>query len=208
LKTLTGEGLYETQDKKGIFIIENGLEKRVGFTTESIRFIQLAGGEAIERTQILTSGVLGNRKGVTVVEKDSFQPISFTDYVDEEIHVKAEYKDGTVHISKEGKVSRFNAKDYFDSFSVELILRVLPLDHAYSTTFNAFNVLNETEVEITIQVIKSEKIKRDNDEVVNAWKVKTCFGETVQYYWIDTIHKELLKQSSKIGDGVILEFRR
>ncbi|RIW30409.1 hypothetical protein D3H55_16885 [Bacillus salacetis] len=207
--TLSGEGLIETQDKKDIFIIENGLKKRVGFTTESLRFIHSDGRNAIERIQLLSSEVLGNRKGVTVVEKAAFQPISFTDYVDEIMNLKAEYKNGIVNITTEaGEVSRFDATGCFDSFSVELILRALPLEAGYSAAFKAFNATIKAVVEINLEVLQSEKIRKSKDELTDAWKVKTCFGETVQYYWVDPVNKELLKQSSDIGKGVILEFRR
>ncbi|MDX8342236.1 hypothetical protein [Rossellomorea sp. YZS02] len=98
--------------------------------------------------------------------------------------------------------------DCVDTFSVELILRVLPLKSGYSLQLNGFNATLESEVDIHIQVVESERVKRGLDDFVDAWKVKTYFGETLQYYWIDPANKELLKQSSQIGDGLVLEFRR
>jgi hypothetical protein len=206
---ISGASLSETGDEKDIYFIENGIETKVGSTTEKIKFVRINGQDAIERVQTLASDVLGNRKGITIIEKATCKPISFTDYVKGSQHVKAEYGDEGVHIVLENseKTVKLNG-DYVDTFSVELILRVLPLKSGYSLQLNGFNATLEAEVDIHIQVVESERVKRGFDEFIDAWKVKTYFGEILQYYWIDSDNKELLKQSSEIGDGLILEFRR
>jgi hypothetical protein len=206
---ISAEALVETKDVKDIYLIENGKETKVGSTTEKIRFVRINGRDAIERVQTLNSDVLGNRKGITIIEKTTFRPISFTDYVNGTQQVKAEYSDEGVHISiKDNEKSIKLNGDFVDTFSVELILRVLPLKSGYSLRLNGFNATLESEVDIHIQVVDSERVNRGFDDFVDAWKVKTYFGDTLQYYWIDSASKELLKQSSQIGDGLVLEFRR
>ncbi|WP_061809438.1 hypothetical protein [Rossellomorea vietnamensis] len=206
---ISAEALVETEDEKDIYLIENGKETKVGSTTEKIRFVRINGREAIERVQTLNSDIIGNRKGITVIEKATCKPISFTDYLNGSPHVKAEYGDEGVHIKIKDSEKTIKLNGYYvDTFSVELILRVLPLRSGFSLQMNGFNATLESEVDIHIQVVEAEHIKRGFDEFVDAWKVKTYFGEILQYYWIDPVNKELLKQSSQIGDGLILEFRR
>ncbi len=206
---ISAEALVEIEDEKDIYLIENGREKKVGVTTEKIKFVRIDGREAIEREQTLNSDVLGDRKGITIMEKATCKPISFTDYSNGSHLVKAEYDEAGVHISigNSKKTIKLHG-DCVDTFSVELILRVLPLKSGYSLQLNGFNATLESEVDIHIQVVESERVKRGLDDFVVAWKVKTYYGETLQYYWIDPANKELLKQSSQIGDGLVLEFRR
>ncbi|MCA1057649.1 hypothetical protein LCL96_01800 [Rossellomorea aquimaris] len=206
---ISAETLVETEDEKGIYLIENGKEKRIGSTTEKIKFIRINGRDAIERAQTLNSEMLGNKKGITIMEKAAFKPISFTDYLNDSQQLKAEYGNEGVHITIEDNKNTIKLNgDYVDTFSVELILRVLPLKSGYSLQLDGFNATLESEVDIYIQVVELEQVKRGFEEFVDAWKVKTYFGETLQYYWIDPASKELLKQSSQIGEGLVLEFRR
>ncbi|RBP04446.1 hypothetical protein [Rossellomorea aquimaris] len=206
---ISGASLTETEDEKDIYLIENGRETKVGSTTEKVKFVRINGREAIERVQKLNSDILGNRKGITIIEKATFRPVSFTDYLNGSQHVKAEYGDEGVHITNKDTEKTFELiGNYFDTFSVELILRVLPLKAGYSLQLDGFNATLESKVDIHIQVVELERVKRGVEDFVEAWKVKTYFGETLQYYWIDSASKELLKQSSQIGDGLVLEFRR
>ncbi|MBH9964830.1 hypothetical protein [[Bacillus] enclensis] len=208
LTGIDGKALKEETDKKEVFLIENGNETRAGFTTETIKFGLRDGKEVIEREQALTSDILGNRKSITIVEKASFKPVSFTDYIDDVQSVKASYGDNTVSIEKEGKQYNKTLPGCYDTFSVEMILRALPLRSRYTLDFNGFNAVSESEVTVRITVAEEERSKKGPGEFVDAWKVKTYFGETLQYYWIDTVSKELLKQSSLVGEGLTLEFRR
>lgn len=206
---ISAEALVETEDVKDIYLIENGKEKKVGSTTEKVKFVRINGREAIERVQTLNSDIIGNRRSITVIEKATCKPISFTDYLNGSQHVKAEYGDEGVHIKIKDSEKTINLNGYYvDTFSVELILRVLPLKPGFSLQMNGFNATIESEVDIHIQVVESERVNRGFDEYVDVWKVKTYFGETLQYYWIDPANKELQKQSSRIGDGLVLEFRR
>ncbi|MDX8342237.1 hypothetical protein [Rossellomorea sp. YZS02] len=61
---ISAEALVETEDEKDIYLIENGREKKVGVTTEKIKFVRIDGREAIEREQTLNSDVLGDRKAL------------------------------------------------------------------------------------------------------------------------------------------------
>ncbi|QTC42997.1 hypothetical protein I7V34_07080 [Bacillus sp. V3] len=208
LTGIDGNAIKEATDKKEVFLIENGNETRAGFTTETIKFGLKDGKEVIEREQSLTSDILGNRKSITIVEKASFKPVSFIDYIEDVQTVKASYGNKSVSIEKERKQYTKMLSGCYDTFSVEMILRALPLRSRYTLEFNGFNAVSESEVTVRISVAEEERSKKGPGEFVDAWKVKTYFGETLQYYWIDTVNKDLLMQSSQVGDGLTLEFRR
>ncbi|MGG4166450.1 hypothetical protein ABEW00_03080 [Rossellomorea vietnamensis] len=54
---ISAEALVETEDVKDIYLIENGKEKKVGSTTEKVKFVRINGREAIEREQTLNSDI-------------------------------------------------------------------------------------------------------------------------------------------------------
>ncbi|MCA1054104.1 hypothetical protein LCM10_03825 [Rossellomorea aquimaris] len=206
---ITGDALVECEDKKSVYLIENGNEQKVGTTTERISFLYIEGRVAIQRTQSLDSSVLGTRKSLTLVDKSSFKPISFTDYEGDFETIKATYHDDSVQIERPNQEDIVRPLyNCFDTFSVELILRTLPLKTGYVANLLCFNPMLNTEVDVRMKVIESEKGWRNPNERVDTLKVEVYFGETLQYYWIDPSRKEMLKQSSNIGDGLILEFRR
>ncbi len=206
---LDGNVLTESYDTKGIYLIQNGKEQQAGTTSEQLTFIEVNGQKAIERVQILSSHIIGHRKGVTIVDRQSLKPISFTDFVDGVQKHKAVYKNDVVHLTDEHNRKSVQAiSNFYDTFSVELILRVLPLEESYSIGFQGFNPVSASAVDIYVETAGLERVKRNSAELVDAWKVKTFFGDTLQYYWIDTSHRELLKQSSEIGEGITMQFRR
>jgi hypothetical protein len=207
--SINGDEIYESEDEKAVFIIDNGTEKMVGSTAEMIRIIFIDDRKCIERTQIMSSKSLGNRKSITLLEKPSLRPISFSDYSEEIQTLKAKYENDRVHISRSDTEEIVNlTNSCYDTFSVELLMRTLPLELGYSLKLHCFNATLVSEVVVNISVIGSEEVLRCPGEYVEAWKVETYFDETLQYYWVDSVNKELLKQSSLIGEGQILEFRR
>ncbi|MGD6801835.1 hypothetical protein FZC79_15520 [Rossellomorea vietnamensis] len=209
LPNLNGNLLTESFDEKEIFLIQNGKEHKAGTTTEKLKYIEVNGHKAIERVQTLSSPIIGNRKGVTVVDRHTLKPISFTDFVDGVQKHKALYKNDAVHITDDNNRESVQTLNHsFDTFSVEMILRVLPLKEGFSIEFQGFNPASASAVDIYVETAEMERVKRNSLEMANAWKVKTFYGETLQYYWIDNVQRELLKQSSDIGEGITMEFRR
>jgi hypothetical protein len=95
----------------------------------------------------------------------------------------------------------------FDLYSVELILRLLPLTEELEVTVPTYDVRNNKQINTTIKVIDKENIFNGR-ETVEAWKIDTLFGEHKQTYWIDTHSPELLKQSIEINENTICEFVR
>jgi hypothetical protein len=202
--------LLEAKDSKDVFLIENGVEKKIGETTEEIRYIQVDGKLAILREQVLRSKVIGNRRGITIVERDSFKPISYTDYSGENPNIRALYMSGEVEVTTSTgvKIIQLECDSCLDVFSIEMILRVVPLKSGYSMQCHAFNAILESEVDIYIEVQEKEAVHRGEGNYSNAWKIKVGFEDVIQYYWIDTEQKSLLKQSSQIGEEKQLEFKR
>ncbi|XXM72487.1 hypothetical protein ACQ0QQ_00895 [Lysinibacillus sphaericus] len=205
---INSNSLKEATDKKDVYLIDNNNKRKAGSTTEKIKFGFIDGKDVIERVQSLTSDVLGNRKTITIVEKATFKPVSFSDYINDVQTVKASYGDQTIEIEKKGRLYTKKLSGCYDTFSVEMIIRVLPLRTGYAINFYGFNPVTESEIAVSISVLKKESIKRSSGEFTDTWKVKVYFGETLQYYWVDIVNKELLKQSSRVGDGLTLEFRR
>ncbi|MGG4547592.1 hypothetical protein ABER02_07360 [Rossellomorea marisflavi] len=114
--------------------------------------------------------------------------------------VRAVYAGDHVIIEREGGERRISLHHVpVDTFSVELLLRTLPLEGGYVQSFHAFNVLKEEEQLIEIHA---------DEQPDGSFKVRVEFGAMTQWYWIRTDTRELLKQSSEPAPGLEMEFRR
>ncbi|MFD1019611.1 hypothetical protein [Thalassobacillus hwangdonensis] len=189
---LDAEGLPETRDEKEVYLIENGIEQKVGVTFEELTIISIKDREVVRRKQTLTSELLGNREIIVLADRSTLLPISFENFMEGVKTIEFNYPTPPQH---------------FDTFSVELILRLLPLAYDYAVQLNSFNPVKQANQTIDIQVVDLEKVIRSTGETAKAWKVKVYFGDTLQYYWVDRTHKELLKQVSQIDETTTMEFR-
>jgi hypothetical protein len=77
--SIAWERIDSQADTKKIFLLQDGAERVVGTTSEEIKLVESGEGAALQRTQILDSAVLGNRKCATVIVRSSFSPISHLD---------------------------------------------------------------------------------------------------------------------------------
>lgn len=199
----------ESVDQKKVVLVEQGMENMIGMTEEKIKPITIHGRKVIKREQILDSKVMGNRQDITIVERESFKPVSYFSYTDD-LQIEAMYQNHQVLIRKgtEKKTIQLNNQGCFDSFSVEMLLRILPLQTGHTFRLHAFHAHAEQEMMIQIEVEGKEEVTAGKNNLSTAWKVKTCFGTKPQYYWIDGMTREILKQAASVGKGVHLEFRR
>lgn len=111
----------ESVDQKKVVLVEQGMENMIGMTEEKIKPITIHGRKVIKREQILDSKVMGNRQDITIVERESFKPVSYFSYTDD-LQIEAMYQNHQVLIRKgtEKKTIQLNNQGCFDSFSVEM----------------------------------------------------------------------------------------
>lgn len=209
MKGLSVEKISSTKDEKNVYLIENGKETRVGHTIEEIKTIRLGNQKIICREQELFSEVLGNRSIRIKLSGENFTPIDFIEYQDGIMQVSAVYSGDEVKTSKDDVIQIFELSEgCIDVFSVELLMRTLPLAKGSVVSLKGFSAVSLTEINIGILPMKMEWIRKESGICVEVLKVKVTFGSRVQHYWMDMEKKELLKQSSEISKGLYLEFRR
>ncbi len=202
-------------DEKSVLVRFDGLVQTVGKTTEKISSIQVDGKPALERVQRVESELLGTFSHTTTVYHEDFAPIWHWDNIGGQT-VEIEYSkfgiSGNVQYDDgESEPIAIRLEDaVFDLFSVEMILRLLPLSDDFEASLQAFHPSQQKIIKIQLRVVNRELVYAGNDKMDDAWVVETQFGnETRPYqYWIGSQSKVLLKQSSTTADGVVLQFVR
>jgi hypothetical protein len=95
----------------------------------------------------------------------------------------------------------------FDSHSVEMVLRLLPLADDYVAEVPTFHAARGAEMMVTVYVLGCETVT-DCRGSADAWKVQTDWGGATQCYWIGVETSQLIKQRSRLTEEVQLEFVR
>ncbi len=204
--------LQPQSDEKKVLLVERGTTRSVGMTSEEIVLIEVAGRPALRRSQILKSDTIGDRNAETIVFRETFNPHSHLDKSDDH-KISIVYQEGKVIGEKQlasGEVIPIEAKfktPVFDSHSIEMVLRLLPLADDYIVELPIFHAVIGKEMIVTVKVLGSERIT-DSKDLVDAWKVQTDWNGVIHYYWISIENRDLVKQTSIIKEGVQLEFVR
>ncbi|WP_214804704.1 hypothetical protein [Exiguobacterium sp. s46] len=208
LKELTYP-LIEGRDEKQVYWIEQGESVQIGQTYETIRLEKTAHQSILVREQELVSEKIGNRTIRLMMDAESYAPLEFVEYQAGVQTVHALYRADEVVITRGNEQSVLPIrKKSVDLFSIELLLRVLPLAVDSTLSFSGFSAVSGREVPIQVQPLRYDLLMTESGEHLETLCVHVAFGERVQYYWIDPVKRELLKQSSQIADGISLEFRR
>jgi hypothetical protein len=212
----TGEGsiawnsFSECSDLKKVVWIENGIQTVIGSTSEEV--VVDKGKDLLYRKQELmfSDPNKPNRTVNLTVQLPTFEPLTCTDLGQRNVYL--DYHSNVVEVAFEDegieKTKKHSLEDgVFDLFSVELLLRLLPLEMGYKNEIKVFNHMVNDTVIVRLEVLGLEKIF-DGEREVDAWCVPVYIGGNLQTYWVSKDTKELLKQSVKIGDGVFFEFVR
>lgn len=185
--SIAWQDFRECQDQKDVYFIEKGAERLIGTTTEKVVKFEQDGAVYLKRTQSLLTNEIGNRIVELVVEHDTFRPISLRDeFVGTDVY---EFDYSTV------------TQEVFDLFSVEMMLRLLPLQENYEESVLIYGTEGEAE-EVTIKVVRQETFAGHS-----CWVVEVNFGFAFQTYWIASETQGLLKQSGILSTDLIMEFR-
>ncbi|WP_290774755.1 MULTISPECIES: hypothetical protein [unclassified Exiguobacterium] len=201
--------LIEGQDEKQIYWIEKGETVQIGQTYETIRLEKTSHQSILVREQKLVSEKIGNRTIRLTIDAEDYTPLEFVEYQDGVQTVHALYRADAVVITRGNEQSVLPIHtESVDLFSIELLLRVLPLAVDSTLSFSGFSAVSGREVPVQVQPLRYDLLMTESGEHVETLCVHVAFGERVQYYWIDPVKRELLKQSSQIADGISLEFCR
>ncbi|MFD2443727.1 hypothetical protein ACFSO7_06990 [Bacillus sp. CGMCC 1.16607] len=197
-------------DEKKVVWMENGQTNQIGTTSEKIWLDEE--NDILFRQQKLVF-LDPNKRSRTIqlaIKHSTFEPLNCLD--EGSMIVKLEYHTEYIDLEvTDGDNIRTMTidKDHgaFDLFSLELLLRLLPLDIGYKAELEAFNHMVKATVPVQIEVTGIDKIS-DGIKEVDAWCIQLHFGENLQTYWISSKTKELLKQSVKLSEGVYFDFVR
>lgn len=201
--------LIEGQEEKQVYWIEKGETVQIGQTYETIRLEKTSHQSILVREQKLVSEKIGNRAIRLTIDAEDYTPLEFVEYQDGVQTVHASYGGGDVVITRDGERSILPIRtESVDLFSIELFLRTLPWIVGSMHSFNGFSAVSGREVPVQVHPLRYDRLTTETGDHVMALCVHVAFGDRVQYYWIDPVKRELLKQSSQIADGVLLEFRR
>lgn len=128
--------LQPQSDDKEVLLVEGESVRSVGMTSEEIVLIEATGKPALCRTQILRSDTLGDRSVKTIFFRETFLPHSHCDMT-EAYQISITYQGNTVVGKKQLSggdpilIEDEIDSSVFDSHSVEMVIRVLPLVDDY-----------------------------------------------------------------------------
>ena len=192
--------LEEITDRKVVIIQESNLKKQVGRTTEEVIEEVHESKKMIKRIQTLKSDLLGNIEATSIISKDTFKPYKHKICTNDSIKT-VEYFDSFIRLTQIDSESDIKIEtQLFDNHSVEMVIRLLPLYHGYTTNLFAFHPSKEEVINVGIRVVSKEFVKRCGVAIVESWKVEVDFEGNIQSYWISIDDKELLKQENVISD--------
>jgi hypothetical protein len=212
----TGEGsiswhlFSECSDLKKVVWIENGIQTVIGSTIEEVVVNQAKDLLYRKQELIFSDPNKPNRTVSLTLQLSTFEPVTCTDLGPRNVYLDYYSKTVQVAFEEEGipKTKNLALEDgVFDLFSIELLLRLLPLEMGYKNEVKAFNHMVNDTIIVRIEVIGLERVFNGELEV-DAWCVPVYMGENLQTYWVCKDSKELLKQSVKVKDGVFFEFIR
>lgn len=202
-------------DEKSVLLRHDGIVQTVGKTTETVFIVKVDGKPALERIQKVESELLGTFSHTTTVYRDTFAPIWHWDDIGGQT-IEIEYSDlgisGNVELADgtSEAIALSLSEPVFDLFTVEMILRLLPLAEDYEASLQAYHPSQQELLTVLLKVVDRELVYAGDDQMDEAWIVETKFGDTTRpyRYWIGTKSKALLKQSSTTEQGVVLQFVR
>lgn len=199
-------------DEKRVLLVEGDDARVVGTTSERIREAEVRGRPALHRVQTLQSAELGSRRAETVVFRESFAPHShLDDSGDERISIRYRGLEVTgERRQSDGTVTHLEATletPVFDSHSLEMVLRLLPLESGYAAQVPVFHAGRGRQMTVEVRVLGRDPVT-DRGRRIHSWRVRTDWGGVHQEYWISGRTRALVRQSSHLADGVRLEFVR
>ncbi|WP_164668861.1 hypothetical protein [Virgibacillus doumboii] len=195
----------ESEDKKIVFIDEKNDRKKAGVTTEKIVAERRNNTDYLKRIQVMESEEAGNINAMTIVEKDSFMPL-YHEVTSNGETTTVNYHDSYVEVNHSTKIPI--KTQVFETHTVEMIIRLLPLQFGYKATLSSFHPGKEKVITVNINVVSNEMVTRQHNELVEAWKLEVDFDGHVQYYWVGVDGNELLKQESPVSYGARMIFER
>ncbi|WP_442599734.1 hypothetical protein [Neobacillus sp. D3-1R] len=189
-------------DRKKVVWIDNGDITEIGSTFEEVWIDEEK--DLLFRKQELhfLDPNKPPRRINLVLKRSTFEPISCSD--DGPFNVKIIYQSNEIIVNS---TLHDKVEGVFDLFSIELLLRILPLEIGYSIELQTFNHMEHQTVSANLQVLQIDKVSNGMEEV-DAWCIRFYFGDKLQTYWISCETKKLLKQSVKISNGIFFDFVR
>jgi hypothetical protein len=197
----------ECTDIKKVVWIENGLLSEIGSTFEKV-VIDVENDllHRVQKMEFLDPSKPSRTVNLTL-RLSTFEPLTCSDIGQKNVLVT--YLNNEVEVVVDGDIASKSVlvDGVFDLFSLELVLRLLPLEIGYQNRLNIFNHMIGVSVDVHLVVNGLDRVF-DGKEDVDAWRIPIDIGGSVQTYWISKETKELLKQSVMVGEGVFFDFIR
>jgi hypothetical protein len=201
-----------SSDKKQVIVIEDGVSRFIGITTEEIAEIEILGKPALHRIQRLESEEWQNIRSETIVFHESFRPYSHL-HISGGDRISITYQGDVVVGEKRSPdtdavpIAHKLENEVFDYHSVEMVIRILPLAEGYEADIPIFHAVLGKEMIVGFRVLGLEDLWVADFQTLT-WKVQTDWNGSLQEYWIGDETRELLKQSSLHAENSRLEFVR
>jgi len=204
-------------DEKRVYLEQGGQRRDIGRTTEEITIDRTGEAPVLTRVQRLESPELGAISVRLRLHAETFEPIELDAVLPDATAgtrtIGLRYDGRRVAASASGpagdtvRTTVQLAQPAFDAYSIELILRLLPLREEYAARFPVYSQRSGLRW-VTARVVGSERVSAGGGRTADAWVVETDFGDSPVRYWIGKFSPELLKQLSEVAPGMRITFER
>jgi len=195
------------------FLLIGEAEKKAGFLTDQIDYLEQGGRSMLRRRQRLSSAQLGNRTEVSTVDRYTFEPLHALT-IRQEGMLTLNYKSGEVkrQFTREGQPPESGRAEIpegcFDVHSLELVIRTLPLEKDYGCLLPFYHGWTDvhSEAELLVEEVDTAGSYKNEDRPV--WRLRLGLEGESRIYWIDQENRQILRQRTEQVTGQTFIFDR
>jgi dipeptidyl aminopeptidase/acylaminoacyl peptidase len=193
-----------------LVLVQGGQEREVGTLRSELVLADVGGRPSLVRVQTLASPMLGTSVDTVVIERATLAPIRHRsvnmrrtmslDFRGDSIVGSVTPAGGTA----EAVAARADTA-LFDSNTIDLILRSLPLADGYAVRHPVYLHEGGGKVWVTSRVTGSERVAGEGGAMVDAWIVESKIGPQTFRLWIAKDSREVLQSVLEAAPGVQLK---
>jgi dipeptidyl aminopeptidase/acylaminoacyl peptidase len=203
----------ETSSRR-LVLVQGGQEREVGTLRSEMTLVDAGGRPALLRVQALTSPMLGTGVDTVVVDRATLAPIRHRRSSNMRGAMSLDFRGDSIvgSVTPPGGTAQAIAMRAdtarFDSNSIDLVLRSLPLAEGYAVRHPVYLHEGGGKVWVTSRVTGSERVAGEGGAMVDAWIVESKIGPQTVGVWIAKDSREVLQSVLDAGPGVQLKMVR
>ncbi|MHB0950254.1 MAG: DUF3108 domain-containing protein [Gemmatimonadaceae bacterium] len=205
---LDGRFLHPGTDSLAVYVVRGNDTTETGILVDELRVIEQGGTPVVQRVYRSVDKVLGWRLDTLLDAQASLAPIRHRSRTEKSFEF-LEYGDRAVTgwIPPEGsdsaRVQVVLPSTIYNSSSLDLVVRALPLREGWEATIPAFVSAKREIAQVQMRVAGSEVVGGEE-----CWRVDADFMGLPVTFWVGKDSRALRQQTMRVRPDVMLLFRK